>query len=162
MFKKHGRKIRVVLVVILLAGIGIGAFMLLNKEVTKPSDDRTPEDRIQFEAAEKARAKTASFEEINKAFVDKDYEKTISLAIGYANDEANSKTERLNATLLCILAAVEVKNDGSREECKKIGDAVAATLDTEEQKQLWLAQLANAATGVKPEQKNGFSDGELR
>lgn len=95
MFKKHGRKIRVVLVVILLAGIGIGAFMLLNKEVTKPSDDRTPEDRIQFEAAEKARAKTASFEEINKAFVDKDYEKTISLAIGYANDEANSKTERL-------------------------------------------------------------------
>lgn len=64
--------------------------------------------------------------------------------------------------MLCILAAVEVKNDGSREECKKIGDAVAATLDTEEQKQLWLAQLANAATGVKPEQKNGFSDGELR
>lgn len=162
MFKKHGRTMRIVLIVIVLAGISFGAFTVLNKKVTTPDDGRTAEDRAQFEIAEKARAKTASFEEVNKAFIDKDYEKTINLATSYANDEANSKTERLNAALLCILAAVEAKNDVSREACKKIGEDIAATLDTEEQKQLWATQLTNAASGEKPEQKNGFSDGELR
>ena len=162
MFKKHGRKILIVVAILLLAGIAFGVTTVLQKDKKAPDDGRTAEDRAQFEVAEKARAKTASFEEVNKAFVDKDYEKTMSLATAYANDDANTKTERLNAALLCILAAVEVKNDVSREECKKIGETIAATLDTEEQKQLWTTQLANAASGEKPEQKNGFSDGELR
>lgn len=143
---KYKKPLVVLAAIILIAGLGAGGYTLYKN---KKSADKTPAG-VQSEKQIAAEvAKVAGFDSVTAAYIAKDYEKTIVLAKEYGANTSNNSIQRLNVYNLCMVAAIQIKQDAVKKDCYEAAKLVVNSLPTEQVKAVWIGTLDDTFNGTQ-------------
>ena len=115
---------------------------------------KTPIAHIQSkeEIAQSEKSATG-FDDVMVAYNETNYAKAIKLSKTYGADNKNGYVERLNAYVLCMRAAITLKDDKTKTECYNDAKIIANSITLQSDKTPWL-NLIDEVNSAKTEGGN--------
>ncbi len=148
---KRTKIIKILTVLVLVCAVFAGSFFgykaLTSKEAAK--EDTSVQQELARKQAEAGQQRIDSFNDILRSYTDKKYDAVITQAQSFGQNANNGVTEKMNAYVLCIQAARELKQDTAKQKCyddaKKVLDASAPD---DSFKKDWQVSLDDAYNGT--------------
>lgn len=148
---KRKKIIKVFIVLVLAGGVFAGSFFgykaLTKKDASK--EDTSAQQEVARKEAEAGQQRINSFNDILLAYAEKKYDVVITQAQSFGQSSANGVTEKVNAYVLCIQAAIELKQDTAKQKCYDDAKKLLETSSPDEAfKKDWLASIEDAYKGT--------------
>ncbi len=148
---KHTKIIKILIVLVLVCGVFTGSFFgykTLTKDDAKKEDTSALQELARKEA-EVGQQRINSFNDLLRAYAEKKYDVVITQSQTFGQNGNNGVTERINAYMLCIQAARELKNDAAKQKCYDDAKKMLETSSPDETfKKDWLTSLDDAYNGT--------------
>lgn len=134
----------------ILAGVTLFTYKTLSspngqnppsQPTAEPSVEVSKQDPAQTAALQK---NIASYNEVLRAYAQKNYKKTVQLGLAYGDTADNDTTSRMNAYVYCIYGAVTISDTATRDDCNAKATVLAATLPDADAVNTWKLLLQNA------------------